>query len=341
VDRVLAEPGAPLQPALRHDMEQRFARDFSQVSVHAGAAAEQSAHDLDARAYTVGPDMVFGKSRFAPDTGEGRRLIAHELTHVVQQSGNGIAVGGHDGGSPATLVQREPEDTKKTGSQAKPAPTLKSEGVDLNDPVGEKTPAIIDAVLLRNQTLAPYIGDRLKGGFRVAQADKFVHEPTDSQFKTAFRKVNGSDPANDIMGFFEPTKSTVHVRPTAQFGTALHESVHRLAHPGLYGTYLPMAQQISNDLVEVLKEGVTAFFTDTILSDEKLSNFNDAYRSRKHQVEALIQSLDPHGFELIAKFNFQGDVAVLGDRFGIKAPQTAGDSIKRTKEVLTRINKLI
>ena len=54
VDRVLAEPGAPLEPALRQDMEQRFGRDFSQVRVHSGSAAEQSARDVDARAYTVG-----------------------------------------------------------------------------------------------------------------------------------------------------------------------------------------------------------------------------------------------------------------------------------------------
>jgi hypothetical protein len=363
VDRVLAEPGAPLQPALRQDMEQRFGRDFSQVRVHSGSAAEQSARDVDARAYTVGRDMVFGSSRFAPQTSEGRRLIAHELTHAIQQSRDGITVGGHEGGrfDGPGLIQREPDDTKKTApqttptqtaptqttppqtapTQTTPTKTLKSQGVDLKDPVGGKTPDIIDEVLARNQTLAPYISDRLKGGFKIAQTDKFKKEPSDSQFQTAFRDVNGSDPDKNTMGFFDPKKSIVHLRPTAEFGTALHESVHRLASTGLHGTYLPMAQEISNDLVEVLKEGVTAFFTDTILNDEKLPNFNDAYRSRKHQVEALIQALDPHGFELVAKFNFQGNVVALGDRFGLKAAQTAGDSIKRTREVLTGINKLI
>ena len=69
-------------------MEQRFGYDFSRVRVHAGMAAEQSARDLNAHAYTVGPNMVFGAGRFAPGTHQGRRLIAHELTHVVQQSGS-------------------------------------------------------------------------------------------------------------------------------------------------------------------------------------------------------------------------------------------------------------
>jgi hypothetical protein len=67
-------------------MEQRFSYDFSRVRVHSGGIAEQSALDVNADAYTVGNDIVFGAGRFAPATQEGRRLIAHELTHVVQQS---------------------------------------------------------------------------------------------------------------------------------------------------------------------------------------------------------------------------------------------------------------
>ena len=87
VDRVLSSSGRPLEPALQQDMEQRFGHDFSRVRVHSDAAAEQSARDVNAHAYTVGHQMVFGAGRFAPATRAGRRLIAHELTHVVQQSG--------------------------------------------------------------------------------------------------------------------------------------------------------------------------------------------------------------------------------------------------------------
>ena len=89
VDHVLASSGRPLDPALRQDMEQRFGHDFSQVRVHSGAAAEQSARDVNAHAYTVGHNIVFGAGRFAPGTHEGRRLLAHELTHVVQQEAHG------------------------------------------------------------------------------------------------------------------------------------------------------------------------------------------------------------------------------------------------------------
>jgi hypothetical protein len=86
VDRVLASSGSPLEPALQQDMEQRFGHDFSHVRVHSGQAAEQSTREVNAHAFTVGNDIVFGKDRFAPGTHEGRRLLAHELTHVVQQS---------------------------------------------------------------------------------------------------------------------------------------------------------------------------------------------------------------------------------------------------------------
>ncbi|HLI62906.1 MAG TPA: DUF4157 domain-containing protein [Terriglobales bacterium] len=85
VDQALASPGKPLEPELRQDMEQRFGRDFSGVRVHADTAAAQSARDVNAKAYTVGNDLVFGAGLFAPETHEGRRLLAHELTHAVQQ----------------------------------------------------------------------------------------------------------------------------------------------------------------------------------------------------------------------------------------------------------------
>lgn len=96
VDRVLASPGAPLAPGLRQDMERSFGHDFSQVRVHADAAAAQSALDVRAHAYTAGSHIVFGASQFAPSTTAGRHLLAHELTHVLQQSAcaNSPGIGG-------------------------------------------------------------------------------------------------------------------------------------------------------------------------------------------------------------------------------------------------------
>jgi hypothetical protein len=86
VHEELASAGRPLDSSARAFFEPRFGHDFSDVRVHVGSVAEQSASDLHARAYTAGHDIVFGTGQFAAGTPEGRRLLAHELTHVVQQS---------------------------------------------------------------------------------------------------------------------------------------------------------------------------------------------------------------------------------------------------------------
>lgn len=86
VSRVLSSTGSQLDASVRNDMEGRFGHDFSHVRVHSGGAAEESARDVNAAAYTVGNDIVFGAGKFAPSTQSGRQLLAHELTHVLQQS---------------------------------------------------------------------------------------------------------------------------------------------------------------------------------------------------------------------------------------------------------------
>ncbi|MEO8718839.1 MAG: DUF4157 domain-containing protein, partial [Burkholderiales bacterium] len=111
VDRVLMSPGRPLDQTLRRDMEQRFGHDFSRVHVHTDPAADQSTRDVNANAYTVGHDIVFGAGWFAPGTHEGRRLIAHELTHVVQQS---------KGNRRPQQVQRNGLDSAPGGALPKP-----------------------------------------------------------------------------------------------------------------------------------------------------------------------------------------------------------------------------
>lgn len=81
--------GKPLDAPTRAFMEPRFGHDFRQVRVHTGTQAIASAQSLSARAYTVGRDIVFGQGKFALQTTSGRELLAHELTHVVQQAVSG------------------------------------------------------------------------------------------------------------------------------------------------------------------------------------------------------------------------------------------------------------
>jgi len=88
--------GQPLPVAERAFFEPRFGRDFSNVRVHADNRAARTARAINARAFTLGHDVVFGAGEFRPQTGVGRRLMAHELTHTIQQANVG-----------ASLLQRE------------------------------------------------------------------------------------------------------------------------------------------------------------------------------------------------------------------------------------------
>lgn len=88
----LSGRGALLPEAVRSFMEPRFKADFSAVRVHTDAHAHQLARSVNAQAFTVGHHVVFGAGRYAPDTDSGKRLLAHELTHVVQQRTSGAAI---------------------------------------------------------------------------------------------------------------------------------------------------------------------------------------------------------------------------------------------------------
>lgn len=79
--------GQPLPRALRDFMEPRFGADFSAVRIHTGPQAAQASRQLNAAAFTVGQQIYFGRDAYQPDSGAGRELIAHELTHTIQQGG--------------------------------------------------------------------------------------------------------------------------------------------------------------------------------------------------------------------------------------------------------------
>jgi hypothetical protein len=142
LDVVGSGGGAALDRDTRTEMEASFGHDFSDVRIHTGAAATESARSVQAMAYTVGNDIVFAGDNYSPNTTAGKRTLAHELTHVVQQrsgpvdgtpTAGGVSVSdpsdrferaaemsadrivsggqasGHDGGGTSANVQRESE----------------------------------------------------------------------------------------------------------------------------------------------------------------------------------------------------------------------------------------
>jgi hypothetical protein len=103
--------GAPLDAATRTDMESRFGADFSDVRVHTDGAAHESAKSVNAQAYTVGPNIVFQRDKYDPASDSGKHMLAHELTHVVQQRSGPVdgtdAGGGVKVSDPSDRFERE------------------------------------------------------------------------------------------------------------------------------------------------------------------------------------------------------------------------------------------
>ena len=117
VHQALHSPGEPLDSATRSSLEPRFGSDLSRVRIHTGAQAAQSAADVQANAYTVGQHVFFAAGSYNPHSADGKRLLAHELSHTVQQSGG---ASGHAArlSSAAPAVQRDPTPQAAPGSTA-------------------------------------------------------------------------------------------------------------------------------------------------------------------------------------------------------------------------------
>jgi hypothetical protein len=92
VHHTLHSEGQPLDASTRAFMEPRFGRDFSGIRVHRDSGAAVSAHEVNALAYTAGRHIVFGQNQYQPDTASGRQLMAHELTHTLQQENAGDSI---------------------------------------------------------------------------------------------------------------------------------------------------------------------------------------------------------------------------------------------------------
>jgi hypothetical protein len=118
VHEVVGSPGSPLEPATRAEMQARLGHDFSQVRVHTDQRAAESARAVNALAYTVGRHVVLGAGQYAPRTVAGRRVLAHELAHVVQQEGGGRAAASLPGTirlAPAASAQEREASAAATG----------------------------------------------------------------------------------------------------------------------------------------------------------------------------------------------------------------------------------
>lgn len=189
VHNAIASPSSPLDAATRAFMEPRFGRDFRGVRVHVGSRADAAAGAVQARAFTLGGDIVFRKGEYAPATAPGRKLLAHELTHVVQQSGN------LRGPAPGTIqrdvLPRRPVETRDYELQR-----LISE---LNDHVDHGRTAEAQALVPRIRTLLSLRMEAMQRGLEAAEAFlrlglrqealEVLQHSREAQFPAARRRV--------------------------------------------------------------------------------------------------------------------------------------------------------
>ena len=110
---MLVSPGQPLEPAIAEEMGSAFGHDLGQVRIHADSDAAKSAAAVHARAFTVGRDIVFAASRYSPASSDGRRLLAHELAHVAQDSPQP-----HPARSDASMTLSESSDPDEVAAEA-------------------------------------------------------------------------------------------------------------------------------------------------------------------------------------------------------------------------------
>jgi hypothetical protein len=185
VREVLHGPGQPLDSASRAFFEPRFGRDFSRVRVHTDARAAESAQAIHALAYTVGEHLVFDAGQYAPETLVGRRLLAHELTHAVQQ-------GPLSAGFLGTLRLDEP------GAREREAEEVAAR-VALGGHAGPVTAAVAAPVLQKQDGGSPGPADKgicgpdlttpTKGAVSVART-KFASWSKDQKADACFNLIN-------------------------------------------------------------------------------------------------------------------------------------------------------
>jgi len=192
VHDTLSGSGRALDAATRAFMEPRFGVDFTSVRVHDGARSARSAREVSARAYTVGQHIVFGAGEYAPETNEGRRLIAHELAHVVQQTG---------AGSEAAL-QRDPKpDDAKQTSGSQDLVVLFGEDKSLRNTATVLAPGVRIVVVTSADELAKQL-KAIKGSIRTLYIAAHMLDDGNLMFETPGVKnfVSAEMIANKIKG---------------------------------------------------------------------------------------------------------------------------------------------
>jgi Domain of unknown function (DUF4157) len=313
VNQALSSNGQSLDAGTQEAMGVRFGQDFSEVRVHTDKQAMESAQAIHARAYTVGNDVVFGEGQYQPGTSDGQRLVAHELTHVVQQGA------GH---TRLPFVQRDDADGDAftqfkitTADLKKPEITTKLNALsrtELLDYKGKvidpKVKAYIDKLLAISMPLAE-IGKDVKinadntAQFRVNNVNVTIKPDTRTEDKkmenraeTIFqlkRSIPGAKTMNGKVTLIEPTKVDMIIQTSYGSGvTGESKSGYgRGTKPGEKDTTLRYHEGgHALDYIRYLKDNALPEFTGKVsMTAKEFKQAQEEYEAALKQYEQNIK----------------------------------------------------
>jgi hypothetical protein len=257
VDTVRSTPGRTLDGPTRAFFESHFGHDFTSVRIHADAAAAQSAVDLNAHAYTLGKDVVFGAGQYQAATDNGKRLLAHELAHVLQQQGSANAMG---------VLQRSPIFPDTSCDRGKIKEKI-SEYVAIALDLVKQTVALLsnpdqvagplrrffhfDPTIPGQMLAAPRVLPTLRNNLEKLQAE--LEAPVDSHCETgdAVRGSRGGAKFDRDTGLVIREAGITYNRNTLRMITLprqiVNTIIHEYAHLANVGHHQPPGEPISNE----------------------------------------------------------------------------------------------
>ncbi|MEO8862524.1 MAG: DUF4157 domain-containing protein [Ginsengibacter sp.] len=235
----LSSKGSSLSESSRNFFEPKFNRDLSKVKIHNDANAAKSSQSINALAYTIGDHIVFNQNQFNPESDNGKKLLAHELTHVMQQRPTNIIY------PKQTYFNTEGITDARTVNGVKAVKKIII--ATLSDPASVLYPYIKDK--LGN---LPAILDKM----RITSAAEFGHS-----YKSLKHIVDthpDEDVATTVQGFTNAHTKEIYLYLRSNYCHAFHEAIHTLSYP------LPIESNFGLDMME----GLTQYFTDIIFTEQ-------------------------------------------------------------------------
>ncbi len=266
--------GNPLPKGTKRKMESAFGRDFRDVHIHTDTSSVEMNKELQAHAFTHGKDIYFNSGKFNPENTEGARLLAHELTHVVQQN-EMIQKAGHNG-----QVQR------------KKAPLS---GMTPKETIDYRIEKKVDEAIGQSPTISPYITKKLKAGLKV-EGKVIYHSSQKDMEESRVGTGNKDKEDENVGGYFDRKTGKIHLPPSARLEPLIHESIHKFSNN-------------FRGASSFVNEGFTQLFTNVILSENGLSK-GSSYPKQLKVAEAVSSKI---GLSRLAEIFFSGSVSDLAN----------------------------